>query len=250
MKTFKHSGNAGDILYSLYCIQEDAILYLHLNQKGYYGHNVHPLGDVMLNKTMFDMLKPLLEYHPYIKEVKQYNGEQVDYDLDLFREQDTLLDRGSITHWYFETFPELTADTSEQLYSQKPAYDSEEDYIVVNRTFRYRNADVRYKCLNSLDKKIIFVGMDDEFEDFKLRVPKAIRFIIKDFAQAHDLIRNAAYFIGNQSMMFALAELMKKPRILEVYKHAPNVIPSGGIFYQVNNEQKLKQAIELINGRN
>ena len=51
-------------------------------------------------------------------------------------------------------------------------------------------------------------------------------------------------------MMFALAELMKKPRILEVYKHAPNVIPSGGTFNQVNNEQKLKQSIELINGRN
>lgn len=246
MKTFKHSGNAGDILYSLYCIQEDAILYLHLNQKGYYGHNEHPLGDIMLNKAMFNMLKPLLEYHPFIKEVKEYNGEQVDYDLDLFREQETLLDRGSIANWYFECYPELTADTSEQLYSQKPAYDSEEDYIVVNRTFRYRNADVRYKCLNSLDKKIIFVGMDDEFEDFKLRVPKAIRFIIKDFAQAHDLIRNAAYFIGNQSMMFALAEIMKKPRILEVYKYAPNVIPSGGKFFQVIDEKRLEQVIKLM----
>lgn len=246
MKTFKHSGNTGDILYSLYCINEPSILYLHLNQKGYYGANVHPLGDVMLNQAMFDMLRPLLLYHPYIKDVKVYNGEPIDYDLDQFRHDNIDLGRGSITNWYFETFPELTADTSQQLYANQPNIENHSDYIVVNRTFRYRNADVRYKCLNELDKGIIFVGMDDEFEDFKLRVPKAVRAIITDLYQAWQLIKDAKFFIGNQSMMFAIAELMKKPRILEVYKNAPNVIPSGGVFYQVNNEQKLKQSIELI----
>jgi hypothetical protein len=58
--------------------------------------------------------------------VKVYNGEPIDYDLDQFRHDNIDLGRGSITNWYFETFPELTADTSQQLFANQPIYDSEE----------------------------------------------------------------------------------------------------------------------------
>lgn len=249
MRTFKHSGNAGDILYSLFSITQECIYYIHLDQPADYAGRVHPLGNVMMNRKMFDMIVPLLLKSPYITEVKEYKGEQVDYDLDIFRTAPIDLGRGNIKHWYYQIYPELTPHVPfTPLRGIKPFYyeaSHTRAYVVVNRTFRYRNPDIRYKCLNSLDIPILFMGMEDEFQDFQLRVPKAIHHKVNDLLEAAQVIAGATIFIGNQSMMFAIAELLKVPRILEVYKHAPNVIPEGGKFYEVINEANLAKVISM-----
>jgi hypothetical protein len=247
MQTFKHSGNTGDILYSLYSITQDCIYYIHLDQPADYGGRVHPLGNVMMNKKMFDMIVPLLLHNQYIKEVKEYKGEEIDYDLDKFRTAPIDLGRGDIKHWYYQIYPELTPHIPLNPLRGINAFNFGSSYIAVNRTFRYRNPDLRYKCLNDYDIPILFMGLQEEFDDFKLRVPKAIHTPVTDFLQAAEIIRGASLFIGNQSMMFAISELLQVPRILEVYKHAPNVIPSGGQFYEVINETNLNKAIDLIN---
>src|SRR5689334_3478561 len=68
---FKHSGNAGDIIYSLptaYAIAKNASIHyqLSLGMKGNYGKSPHPLGDAMLTEKMVEMLAPLLTAQPQI----------------------------------------------------------------------------------------------------------------------------------------------------------------------------------------
>lgn len=253
MATFKHSGNAGDILYSLYAIASQAIsegkrqtLYIALDVQADYAGRHHPLGNVMCNQKIFDMLYPLLVATDLFEQVEVYKGQEVDYDLDKFRFANIDLGRGDITKWYSVVYPDLMPNTSDKLIQLYLPHDGHPSpYIAVNRTFRYRNADVRYKALNETSLDVFFLGLPDEYEDFKLRVPKAIYRPVTNFLEAALIIQRAQYFIGNQSMMFAIAELMNKTRILEVYKHAPNVIPNGGEWYTVINEEGLKKAMEL-----
>ena len=71
--SFKHSGNSGDIIYSLPAMlalsqEKDIHVYLHANQPINNMNLNHPLGNVMLNNKMIEMLKPLLLFQPKICE--------------------------------------------------------------------------------------------------------------------------------------------------------------------------------------
>jgi hypothetical protein len=58
------------------------------------------------------------------------------------------------------------------------------------------------------------------------------------------VIKGSELFIGNQSMAYAIAEIIKHPRIVEVCPYANNVIPTGangyGAFTLVNLIQIMK----------
>lgn len=245
MKTFKHSGNTGDIIYSLYAMNgcgQPVTLYIQLDQAADYSGRIHPLGNVMMNQQMYNMLRPMILAFKFIDDVKVFNGETVDYDLDTFRRSPLILDRGNIIRWYFQMFPELTNDITKPLIKIKS---NTGNYIVVQRTERYLNADVRYKSLNDITDEILFLGTQTEYELFIKRVPKAKHYVVTNFYEAMYLISGAKMFIGNQSMMFAIAEILKVPRAVELFKHCPNVIPAGGIAYDFINEQALKIILEL-----
>ena len=74
VKTFKHSGDLGDIIYSLPTIRAlgGGILYLDpeggANDKYVRDQSVD--GRTRLNKLTIDSLTPLLEAQPYIEKVK------------------------------------------------------------------------------------------------------------------------------------------------------------------------------------
>ena len=91
MKNFKHSGQSGDLIFSLAAIKsynQDSNLYLNLNVKAnLYPGAKNPLGDVYLNKKMFDFMFPLLNSQEYLKNVDVFSGQKIDVDLDQFRTQ-------------------------------------------------------------------------------------------------------------------------------------------------------------------
>jgi hypothetical protein len=89
MKTYKHSGDLGDIIFSLPVISSNGkgILYLDPN-----GGEKEPLvswsnyDKTKLTKESIDKIKPLLEQQDYIHEVRYWEpGIKVDYNLDKFR---------------------------------------------------------------------------------------------------------------------------------------------------------------------
>jgi len=250
MLKFKHSGNTGDIIYSLNAIRKAcqdndtlAVLYLHLDQPLRHMMVAHPLGNVMLNEYMFKMLRPLLLSCEFIADVMRYDGQKIDYDLDKFRSIGLNLGAGDIKKWYYYAHPELTFDIEGPIFnSDKP----KEDFLIINRTNRYQNGQIDYSYLNDYNIKQMFAGTKDEFEVMKKTLPKLEHLKVNNFLELKDWIAASKVFIGNQSMCFAIAEQLQTERILEVYFGCPNVIPAGGEFYDVFNQNGFKHALNNL----
>lgn len=253
--TFKHSGNAGDIVYSLWSIyracydnNETAIIYLNLNQPANYAPGfIHPLGNVMLNEQIAAMLKPFLLRFNFVEAVLIYKNQKIDYDLDKFRSIGLNLGAGDIKRWYGYAYPELMPF----MYSIDHEYrhtdkQDEPNGLIWGRTQRYQNGQIDFSILNKTNELRYFIGVDAEFEQASRVVNGLIRSKIKDFEQAAILIETCKLFIGNQSVLFAIAEAIEAPRALEVYFGCPNVIPSYGA-YELFNQQGLEYALKQNN---
>jgi ADP-heptose:LPS heptosyltransferase len=226
---FKHSGNAGDIIYSIPAIKaiaKEANIHLHLNlgRKGIYGKNPHPLGDKMLNEKMVEMLKPLLLKQPKFSIVDIYTNQQLDADLDKFREYPLILNRGNIARWYFLTFAINYPLHKPWVFAEPDT--SLRDSIVVARSQRYHAPGIDYSFLQQYPR-VHFIGVQEEFEEMKQMVPNIEHLPVKDFLQMASYIAGCKLFIGNQSFPFSIAEGLKVNRLLEYYFQSPNVSVEG-----------------------
>jgi ADP-heptose:LPS heptosyltransferase len=97
---------------------------------------------------------------------------------------------------------------------------------IINRTKRHRNDLFPWeKVLNKYVFEDVFVGTQEEFNDFSLSTEMPVEYTptetLLDLAQ---IIDGCALFIGNQSAAYAIAEGLKKPVIQEVYLPTPNCI--------------------------
>lgn len=253
-----HSGNAGDLIYSLPAMRkaaeikgETVDLYLHINVPAKYGNFSHPMGNVQMNKKMAEMLEPLLWGLDFINDIHiTENDEKVDYNFDLFRKFHNYT--GHISQWYFHIYPELTCDLSQPIafnlnkyghpkyHAGRPEFD-----IVLNRTARYHNPTFDYTALRQYQDRITFVGLPEEYRVISAKLPNIKHYPVDDFYQLAQVIAASNLFIGNQSMAYAIAEQMKHPRVVEICPTAHNVIPTGqngyGAWTIVNLLQILKQ---------
>lgn len=259
-KVFKYRVGvfSGDIVYFLPGIKKlceeyntQAEIYIWLDRP--WGDSVegqkHPYG---VNQYALDMMKPLLESQQYIKLCKKWEGEPFAVDLDELRTMTiSTMPHGCITQWPGQVWRDMISDTSRpwinltELAGYLPNYEVS-DKILVNRTSRWRNDHIHYYYLREYKDKLMFVGLKSEHEAFckewDLDIPL---YEAKDFLDLAITIRSCRLFIGNQSLCFALAEAMKVPRLLEVCRYAPNVIPSGPnawyFIHQANFEGLLKE---------
>lgn len=249
--SFKHSGNAGDVIYSLPCIRavagtRPAELRLKLDVPLRHQHKSHPLGGVMLNRGMFDRLYPLLSSQPYLGEVSVHDGSPVDYDLDVFRDSPMSLERLNISRWYFY-FHGVTADLSRPWLAVEP--DSRfAGTVVLSRSFRYRNTGLDYRFLAGAGP-LVFVGLENEYLDMRSAIPGLEWFRVDDFLQLARAIAGCRLFIGNQSFPFSLAEALKVPRILETDPLGPNVVPAGVDGYDVLFQKQFEYLVERLRRR-
>ena len=245
-----HSGNAGDLIYSLPAMRkaseikgQKVHLYLHINVAAKYGSLSHPMGNVQMNRKMAEMLVPLLMSTDFIGKCEiTEEAQQVDYNFDLFRKFHNYT--GHISQWYFHIYPELTCDLSVPInFDLQPgnaAFD-----IVLNRTSRYHNPTFDYSILKAYQDRITFVGLPDEYRVISAKLPNIKHYPVNDFYELAQVIQSCNLFIGNQSMAFAIAEQMKHPRIVEICPTAHYVIPTGqrgyGAWTIINVLQILKQ---------
>lgn len=245
-----HSGNAGDLIYSLPAMRKASELkdkkvhlYLHINVPGQYGSMAHPMGNVQMNRKMAEMLIPLLMSTEFISKCEiTEDSQQVDYNFDLFRKFHNYT--GHISQWYFHIYPELTCDLSVPInFDLKPSPEAFD--IVLNRTARYHNPTFDYTALRQYQDRITFVGLPEEFRVISAKLPNIKHYPVDDFYQLAQVISGCNLFIGNQSMAYAIAEQMKHPRVVEICPTAHNVIPTGqngyGAWTIVNLLQILKQ---------
>lgn len=263
MITVKHSGNVGDLIYALPAIKqlslianEKVTVLLKLNVEAHYspGNDIHPVKDgsgkhVMLNANMFELVKPLLMGQEYIKTVKKWKeSDNVDVDLDMFRTpRQVNTSAGNISRWYFYHYPQLTADLTTPSIEVKNVHQDLSEKILISRSQRYHNLNMDYSVLKPIEDKLLFIGVDEEYEEFKAQYGLNVeRLVIKDFMHMAECIASCKFFIGNQSSPFAVAEQLKVPRIVEVYPPAPNVIPTGGFAYDSYATPNLVHHVNLL----
>ena len=235
---FKTSGTSGDLIYWLSCVKrayelygKKAIIYQYLDMPAYlYEGATHPYGGVMMNQYAFDMLRPLLLAQDYIEDFRVWKGEPFMIDMDKVRVMKPLMPYGNIIKWLGYCYGDIMPDVGKQWIN--PTYRKTTGKILINRTSRYQNQWINYFFLKEYEEHLLFAGLEEEAIRFckhwGLNIP---HLKVDNFLELAGAINSCRFFIGNQSMCFALAEAMKVPRILEVCPFAPNVDPVGADAY-------------------
>lgn len=213
-KTFKHSGDVGDIIYSLPAIRAmgGGTLYLAKVET----------TRQMMSDTIIDMLAPLLLAQSYIDRVLPYRGEAVYCDLDKFRPWWNAhpVYGTSIASYHLQAFG-LSDDERDKSWievAQKPAAK-----VVFHRSPRYWNQHFPWKkIVDRYRKESVFVGLPEEHNYFTSKFGPVPYRRTHDFLELASVIAGAKLYVGNQSMPYAIAESMKKNSILEAFMEDPN----------------------------
>lgn len=232
--SFLHYGHLGDIINCLPIIKEisknkSCSLFIQENKRipGHVIAKDHPFGSVYLNKNAIIKLIPLLKKQSYLKKVEIYSNQEIDVDLNFFREVPINFNIDSI-RWYFHLtgcFPDLSKN-----YLDVEPHSNFKNYIIIMRSLRRQNKFIDYSFLSNYEK-IVFLGLKDEFDDLKIKIKNLEHYDSKDFLELAMIIKNSKLFIGNLSFGYALAEALKVPRLLESGPNFPLVYPNGANAY-------------------
>jgi len=230
--SFLHSGHIGDVVDSLYVIQEIAKthkckFYIEANKPINLKYNKHPGGKVLLNDKMVNMLLPLLKKQRYIEHVDIHKGQKIDVNLNLFKELAMNLGLGSL-RWYFQ-ITGMHADLSKPSLTVEP-HKEIKNKVVIFRSARRHNFYINYKFLEKYNN-LLFIGLKYEYELLKKEVPNLEFYDCKDFLEMAEIIKSSKFFLGNLSLGYSIAEGLKVPRLLEGFAEFPSMYPSGKNAY-------------------
>lgn len=242
--TVKHLANAGDIVAVMAGLKQVSqklgkkiIFYQWLNvQAQYYQGATHPILDgngnmVCMNKTTFEMVKPLMLSQDYIEDFREWNGEVVMVDLDIIRNKLFVnMPFGMIQSWVMFAYPDMACDLSKAWLNIQPS-EKYKDKIIINFTERYRNTMISYFFLKEYQQDLVFSGTEKEHKTFcelwGIDVP---RIELTNFLELAEYIKGCRFFMGNQSSGWNMANAMGVPRIVEMCQFAPNCQPFVGEY--------------------
>lgn len=232
MKSAVISGDVGDICYSMATIKALGIdtVYLNVNPK----YKLRGIGQTKFNEKGALMLKPLIESQPYIKEVKLYDGEKVDCNLDLFRFYGDLT-YSNLCFTILKTFGVDPIEMTKQWLFVEPKVTDK--IVLINKTDRYLNLGVNWNAfIEAYGPYMGFVGIESEYKSFIREYNCDIPFLeTENFLDLAQLISGSSLFIGNQSSPYAIAEGLKKDTIQVVCDECPNCIfPRENAVYLPN----------------
>jgi hypothetical protein len=229
-KTFKHSGELGDIIFSLPTIKAMGGGILYLDPKGgedepFVNWANGLFTKTNLNEKMIESIKPLLKVQDYISEVRLWNGEDVDYNLDMFR---THIRYNNISDSHLVAFGvDFSKKDEAWLTVPDPIEDPERD-IVFARSCRYHGNYTFWETINrDLIDRAIFIGFKEEYEFFKYTYPHMAEIPhreVSDILEMAQVISGCDMFVGNQGLPHAIAEALKKPLINEVFRPHPDSV--------------------------
>jgi hypothetical protein len=242
VRTFKHSGNLGDIIYALPTIMTlgGGVLYI---ASGDYPPLISAAAPPLfpLSPDVVDQMVAFLKNQPYLQDVRRYGGEVVDYDLDSFREyvvSDRALWKVHLAYWHLRSFHVRFDLCQPWLFNIASSYLND---IVV--TYSVKNASpsglFKWRVLENYLDKCIFLGFENEYYEFKKYTGLEISFYkVKNIAELARVIRGSKLLISNQCFGFALAEAMKHPRVLDVFRLRSNSLPQSCNGY-INLNKKI-----------
>ena len=254
-KTFKHSGDLGDIIYSLPTIQKLGGGVLYLDPTGgegdeecikHCGPNRARDGRKILkfNQKGCDFITPLLKEQKYIHDVKIWNGEQVTCNLNKHRELFATHHPMNLAEQHLKAF-----NVSDYPYGEKTEFSLLPPWLevpdngqlvykafgglkksVVSRSLRYQTQHNVWGHLFTTKHEgiedAIFFGTPLEHqafnETFSCNLPL---FELNNALEAAQIIKHSRFFFGNQSFFYAIMiGLGSVPNYLEVCQFVPNTL--------------------------
>lgn len=223
MKTFKHSGTFGDLIYSLPVVKHlgGGKFYLHLKQidwvvQHYYGGTPDPYHAGRMTEEDFICLKDLMLAQDYIEsfEILDPQTTEITHNLDRFRVP-FKNHPGNYVDIYAGLFSSIPLDQYADLRNTpwltvpEPVQIANRT-VVINRTGRWVSAFARqsYDLIKEqgAEAESIFVGHESEYVAFKQAMNWDIPFHpTSNLLDMAKVIAGADQFIGNQSVGLALA---------------------------------------------
>lgn len=208
--------------------------------------------------TNLCMLRDLLSFQPYFEKI--ICEEHIDFgkygalDLGAIRKDKVDMGRGDIVYRYRYLRPVRNFYRAEDPWIILPEkinqsmYCDFKDKIVVFRSFRYNNNKINYSALKPFEKNIVFIGIESEFVQFRNKFGIQASYIKpKNFIEVACILNNCRFCIGNQTFFFALAEALKVPRMLELYKNLPDVIPHGEMAMEFVDNENFNTILDFFN---
>lgn len=240
MKTFKHSGAAGDLLYSLALVKSfgGGDFYLHLDQLNwvgqyYYGSAPSPYHQGRMNHKDYEFFRGFMEAQSYINsfQILDPKVHAITHNLDRFRPL-FVGHPANYVNVYCQAFGitdpatqnMISGDTWFSVTNPRPIPGKP---MIINRTQRgYSPVEVNPRWqdwrANGGPEQSVFVGLPDEHEYFQKWVGCSIDYYptptLLDLAE---VIAGGQEFVGNQSMALALAQGLGVPYTFERRQDLP-----------------------------
>ena len=232
-----HSGNAGDLIFSLPTVRALSIKHLILNV-----HSSTQQYRAFSEETTRNLV-PLLMHQEYIERVSivrcglKLEGLDpalinVDFNLDDFRNQD--LSQLHLMAAHARAFKvEIDPNVPFLSVPDQEGHPEPSDDVIMSFTPRYRvlsDEFVRALVPHFNFRRALIVGIPGEWREIA-GIPGTVR-KCKDLLEMACLIKRSGLFMGNQSLPAAIAEGLKAPRILDIpqFSNAFPIGPLGFVF--------------------
>ncbi len=221
MKAFKHSGDLGDVVYSLPALKYLGGGHYYLNWE--HKTNDYPGQPTKFNKKGYDIIKPLLEAQDYITEVTEWDGEYVDINFDVFRNQPNI-GTTNLARLHCDAFGVPTSVIGKKWLSvdTKPLPNGKS--VAFSRSARYHGHLSWGEVIKTYGDRAVFVGLIEEYEafvnEFNCRYIPYLK--TKDLLELAQYINGCELFVGNQSCPFAISQGLGVRNLLEVSRSSPN----------------------------
>lgn len=221
-----HSGDLGDIIYSLLFCKRLGNIHLML------GPDSRVKVREPMTQKRFDWLRPLLDVQPWIKSVEFVPSRplNLDYNLNDFRHtwfspRSGHAQKKRLFEVYFEHFRYPPPDETQPWLEVEPRPDSERP-VIVSRSPRFHSPFFNWQAVsNRYAGRMRFIGHEQEFKDWsKAFGDTAVLEPVSDALGMAQYIAGAELFIGNQSFPMSLALALNIPVLQEVCEVTPDCI--------------------------
>jgi hypothetical protein len=225
-KTYKHSGDLGDVIYALPAIRALGGGILYLDPQGGLSSPLlkwEGRDCTKLSAKTIDSIIPLLSRQPYIREVRHWHGEPVDYDLDQFRLH---LNYNNLSDSHLAAFKIPFTERDTPWIAIDAPVSIPNRTIVIARSLRYHGNDTFWESkLPVIKEHSVFVGLPREHEIFVETFGHDVPYWpTADIVALTRVLAGCLQFIGNQGLPHAIAEATKKDLINEVFRPYPGAV--------------------------
>lgn len=213
MSSASHSGDFGDVIYSLPVFRYMGLETLYLSAADFTRLKMTPERAAMFER--------LLLSQDYVGDVQFHWGREVAVNLDKFRYRfrNHMWDE-TLAEMHCRTFGVPESELDRPWIKVKPKKVAP---VIINLTERYRNPEFPWDEVYEKYKDVAaFVGTKTEWMQYKAHYGPIEHCQTEDLLDVAQVVRGSKLFIGNQSCPLAIAHAMQHPTVCEYSRNACN----------------------------